>query len=154
MSVSRKSDLGILVLRLGVGLTAFYYGAQHLLGVFGGAGLHATVESMKSEFGIPPVMAILAVVAEFFGGFGILVGFFTSIAAFGFACTMAGATFVTWKSEGLAVQLFTLGTPKIAAEAFYTPSLFCAAFAIMLLGGGTFSLDERVFGKKAKKKSK
>jgi putative oxidoreductase len=154
MQETARTNIAVLVLRLGIGLTAMFYGSQKLLGVFGGEGIHGTVAFMKDQLGIPPVFALLAMVAEFFGGLGMLVGFFTSIAAFGFACTMAVATFESWKDPQFAGNLFTHGTPQLASQAFYTPALFCGAVAIMMIGGGDFSLDAKVFKKKAKSRVK
>ena len=43
MSSTTRTDLGLLILRIAIGLTAMYYGSQKLLGIFGGPGVAATV---------------------------------------------------------------------------------------------------------------
>lgn len=150
MSPLARTNLGLLVLRVGIGLIAMFYGAQKMLGVFGGVGIHETVKFMKNQFDIPPVMAILAMVSEFLGGLGMVVGLFTNIAAFGFTCTMAVATYLSWRDPALFQELFKHGTPSTASAAFYTPALFVAGFGLTMMGGGAYSLDQKFFGRKKK----
>ena len=47
-----------------------------------------------TDSGIPAVLALLAIVAEFLGPFGLVFGLLTRIAAFGIACVM-GVAIVT-----------------------------------------------------------
>jgi putative oxidoreductase len=131
----------LLILRLGLGLTMLIFGCQKMLGVFGGAGFSATVEMFDSKMGIPPVFTCLAIVAEFFGSLGVIVGLFTPIAAFGLTCTMAVATFTVAKGSGLHDAL-TTGNPS----GFVLPVImFFAALSVMIMGPGAYSLDSRFF---------
>ncbi|MEZ0326597.1 MAG: DoxX family protein, partial [Fimbriimonas sp.] len=86
-----RVDVGLLILRIGLGLLFLFYGSQKMFGVFGGKGYSAQVESFISD-GIPPLLAHLAILAEFMGGLAILLGFFTPLAACTLACVMAVAT--------------------------------------------------------------
>ena len=133
-----------------MGAIAVYYGCQKLFGVFGGPGVEGTIKSMQTAFGIPPVLAVLAICGEFFGGLGMIFGFLTGVAAFGFACVMAVATFEIWKVPGFLNSVFTAPAQEAPAKAFYTVALFAGAVAIMILGGGTYSIDNRLFNRKRK----
>jgi putative oxidoreductase len=150
MKANARYDIALLILRVGIGLIAMYYGSQKLFGVFGGQGIQGTIEGMKSHFGIPPIFAILAMCGEFFGGLGMLVGALTPVAAFGLACTMAVATFENWKTPGVASSLFE--NSKNAEHLYFTVVIFVATVAIMIMGAGSFSIDSRLFrgGKRGK----
>ncbi|HWD40819.1 MAG TPA: DoxX family protein [Fimbriimonas sp.] len=150
MSSTTRTDIGLLILRIAIGLTATYYGCQKLLGVFGGPGVKGTMDYMQHSYGIPPIMAILAMFAEFFGGLGMIVGLLTPVAAFGFACVMAVATFENWKTPDLFQHVFTKADAGDPVKVFYTFSLLGAALCLVLLGGGNYSLDAKVFGRKKK----
>ncbi len=150
MKDDRRADAAVLILRLGVGAIALYYGAEKLLGVFGGPGVKGTIQGMEKGMGIPPVLTVLAICGEFFGGLGMIFGFLTSLAAFGFACVMAVATYENWKTPGLLNAVFTTPSPEQPAKVFYTVALFAGAVAIMFLGGGAYSIDNRLFNRKKK----
>jgi len=136
-----RTDLGLLILRVGIGLVFLYYGSQKMLGLFGGAGYADTIAGMTRR-GIPPVFANLAIVAEFFGGLGVLFGFLTPLAAFGLACTMAVATYMNVRDPGAFAAVFA---GKDANKFFYPFALFFMATAIALMGAGKHSIDARVF---------
>jgi putative oxidoreductase len=147
---NKRVDVALLILRLGVGPIACFYGAQKLFGAFHGSGYHGTIGFMD-HMGIPPVLAILAMCAEFFGGLGIFLGCLTGLAAFGFACTMAVATYFNWTRPGLVQTVFTSPGPNDPPQLFFSLVLFVAAVAIMVMGGGTYSLDRLIFSRKARK---
>jgi putative oxidoreductase len=151
MKGNARLDWAVLILRLGVGLVALYYGCQKVLGVFGGPGIHGTVGFMESKFGIPPVFAILSICGEFLGGLGMIFGALTSVAAFGFSCVMVVATYENWKEPGVLQSLFGHPNPQDLPHIFITVPLLVGALAIMILGGGSFSVDNKLFAKKPKK---
>src|SRR6266849_2083308 len=72
----------------------FPHGAQKVLGWFGGQGFKPTVQFFTSA-GIPPVLALLAMAAEFLGPLGLAVGLLTRLAAFGIGCVMLVALITT-----------------------------------------------------------
>src|SRR4030088_918862 len=76
------------ILRLVLGVVFFAHGAQKMLGWFGGFGFSGTMGFFTGVMHIPAPLAFLAIVAEFFGGLGLIVGFLTRIAAFGIAVNM------------------------------------------------------------------
>ena len=71
-----------LILRVPVGLILAAHGAQKLFGWFGGYGLEGTGQWMAS-LGLEPgyLMALMAGVAEFFGGLALVLGLLTRPAA-------------------------------------------------------------------------
>ena len=80
-------DIGLLVLRLAVGLTMAAHGGQKLFGWFGGYGLGGTGGFLES-LGFRPgrVHAALAGTSEFVGGLLIALGLFPVGAAL--VCTL------------------------------------------------------------------
>lgn len=142
MKGNGKYDFGLMFLRLGVGLIFLYAGSQKMFGVLGGPGYVGTVEGFTKQ-GFMPVFAHLAIVAEFFGGLGVLLGCFTPVAAFGIACTMGTALYVTIQRVGGPAALFKPGTDT--SLVFLNFALLCMAIAIMIMGAGRFSIDNRYF---------
>ena len=98
-----RTDSGTvgLILRITLSVVMFPHGAQKVLGWFGGHGFKATMKSFTNA-GIPALLALLAIAAEFFGPLGLAFGFLTRIAAFGIACVMLVAIVaVHWSTASL-----------------------------------------------------
>jgi uncharacterized protein (DUF302 family) len=86
------SNDGILtLLRLVLGVVFFLHGAQKVLGWFGGFGFSGTMQAFTGMMHIPAPFAFLAIMAEFLGGIGLLVGFLARVAALGIAVNMCVA---------------------------------------------------------------
>ncbi len=145
MRDSKRGDVGLLVLRISLGLIMMFYGSQKLFGAFGGSGFSGTIGFMHDKFGIPPLFGALAMFAEFAGGLGILVGLLTPIAAFGVMCVMLMATYENVSSPGLLNDIFTKGSPADIPRVGFPLMLGTAAIALMLLGAGRYSLDKKFF---------
>ena len=58
-----RSDFGLLLARLALGIVMLPHGAQKLLGWFGGDGFEATVEHFTGTMELPYWAAVLVVVA-------------------------------------------------------------------------------------------
>src|SRR5438105_7917345 len=86
--IGTDSDTATTILRLVLGVVFFAHGAQKMLGWFGGYGFTGTMGFFTGVMYIPQLFAFLAIVAEFFGGLGLILGFLTRIAAFGIFCNM------------------------------------------------------------------
>jgi putative oxidoreductase len=145
-----RTDFGLLLLRLGVGLTMVYFGSQKMLGVFGGMGYMPTVGMMHDKMAIPTVLAHLAIFGEFFGGLGIVFGLLTPVASLGVACTMGVATYMNMKGDGALAGIFSGAKGADPSKLFFPGSLCLAALAIIVMGAGKFSFDKMIF-KKGKK---
>src|SRR6476660_10313483 len=89
-----------VILRLVLGVVFFAHGAQKMLGWFGGFGFSGTMGFFTGAMHIPAPLAFLAIVAEFFGGLGLILGFLTRIAAFGIGVNMLVAVAMVHHSFG------------------------------------------------------
>lgn len=137
------TDLGLLVLRLGVGIVMTFTGSQKLLGAFGGMGFSATLDAFQQNLGVPAALGALAIIAEFFGGLGLILGLLSRVAAFGIACTMAVATYVHISKAGALADI-TAGVPEAVSGTFFPWTLFCGAVALMLTGSGGIAIDSKL----------
>ncbi len=135
----KSHDVGLLILRVGVGLILFYYGAQKALGVWGGFGFEATMNNFTSKMGIPAPLAFLAIAAELLGGLGLAVGLLTRIAAFGVFTTMMVAFSVHMNQSGLGV--LATGDGAAVKDMAYPLILGLGALVFVLGGAGRFSID-------------
>jgi putative oxidoreductase len=144
-SDSIKTSLALLILRLPLGAIFIIHGSQKLLGAFGGQGLTATLNSFEDKLGIPPVLTLLAIIAEFCGGIGVLCGFLTRLSAFGIACVMAVAIYTVTGKNGFFLNASCL--PGKGSGFEYNLALLGMALSLVLGGGGNWSLD-RLFWKK------
>lgn len=124
-------------LRLALGVIFIAHGAQKAFGVWGGLGWQKFMAS-PTPFGfMRPTWLWLgaALFAELVGGALILIGLLTRVGAFLIACTMLTAMFgVHWKGG------FFLRNSGIE----YTVALLGMSLALLVAGGGRFSVDEKL----------
>ncbi len=125
--------LGLLVLRVVIGLMVAAHGAQKLLGWWGGPGMTGWTAAM-TRMRIRPAVpwAWLSVLAEFLGGLGLALGLLTPLPSFGIVAAMLVAVALVHWPNG-----FWNG--KRGYE--FNLSLMAAAVAIALTGPGAYSLD-------------
>ena len=126
------------ILRLVLGLVFFAHGAQKMLGWFGGFGFSGTMQFFTGVMHIPAPLAFLAIVAEFFGGLGLILGFLTRIAAFGIAVNMLVAIATVHSAFGFFMNWS--GTQKGEGFEYHLLVLAMTAF-LMIRGAGAFSVD-------------
>ncbi|MFK0290778.1 DoxX family protein [Streptomyces sp. NPDC090442] len=124
-------DVGLLVLRLVLGLTMAAHGTQKLFGWFGGGGLDGTAKFFTAS-GYPSgrVMAVCAGLTETLGGLGLVLGLLTPLAAAAVVGTMINALAVKWGGgffapEGVEYELL----------------LVTGAAALALTGPGRYAVD-------------
>lgn len=126
-------DIGLLVLRLAVGLTMAAHGGQKLFGWFGGYGLSGTGGFLES-LGFRPgrVHAALAGLAELGGGLLLALGLLTPL----------GSALV------LAVMVVAVGSVHLPKGFFvsdggaeYNLVIMAAVAALAFTGPGAYSLD-------------
>lgn len=87
-----------LIARLKLDLVMFPHGAQK---VFGGHGFSGTMGFFTGTMQIPSAFAFFAIMAEFAGSLGRIVGFlFSRVAAFGIASVMAIAILMVHATTG------------------------------------------------------
>jgi len=139
-SAATMDSLAVLLIRVPLGVIFFAHGSQKLLGLFGGPGLTGTLRNFEVHMGIPPLLTLLAIIAEFGGGLGVLCGLFTRISACGIAVTMAVAIYkVHW------VNGFFLSATGKGNGIEYTLALLGMALALVVTGGGSWSLDRYIW---------
>jgi len=126
------------ILRLVLGIVFFAHGAQKMLGWFGGFGFSGTMQFFTGVMHIPAPLAFLAIVAEFFGGLGLILGFLTRIAAFGIAVNMLVAIATVHSAFGFFMNWS--GTQKGEGFEYHLLVLAMTAF-LMIRGAGAFSVD-------------
>lgn len=137
----------LTILRLAAGIVFFAHGAQKVLGWFGGYGYSGTM-GFFTQMGIPAPFAFLAIMAEFLGGLGLIVGFLSRIAAFGIFCEMLVAVMMVHRHFGFFVNWS--GQQK--GEGFEYHILALAIMvAIMIAGAGAISVDAAISGETAQR---
>jgi putative oxidoreductase len=125
-------------MRLVLGVVFFAHGAQKMLGWFGGFGFSGTMGFFTGTMHIPAPLAFLAIAAEFFGGLGLILGFFTRIAAFSIAVNMAVAIATVHHAFGFFMNW--AGTQKGEGFEYHLLVLAMTTF-LMIRGAGAFSID-------------
>ena len=140
----RTSDDRILtLLRLVLGVVFFAHGGQKVLGWFGGYGFTATMKTFTGPMHIPALFAFLAIMAEFLGGLGLILGLLGRIAAFGIAIDMAVAVAMVHQHFGF----FMNWAGNQRGEGFeYHLLAIAIAVAVAIRGSGAFSLDRLIAG--------
>jgi putative oxidoreductase len=136
-----SDEYGLTLARLALGIVFFAHGAQKTLGWFGGYGFTGTMGFFTQQMHIPAAFAFLAIMAEFLGGLGLIVGALTRIAAFGVFSVMAVAVATVHWRNGLFMNWF--GNQK--GEGFeYHLLAMALALVLMLRGAGALSADKLV----------
>jgi putative oxidoreductase len=128
-----SAALGLLIIRLVVGILFMGHGAQKLFGWFGGYGPKGTGGWMES-IGIKPgvAMAVLAGLMELLGGVFLAAGLFTPVAAVLITLTMLGAIIKVHGKNGVWVTANGYEYPLV---------LIAIAIGIALIGPGAYSLS-------------
>jgi Predicted membrane protein len=136
-----QQSWSLLVARLALSLVILPHGMQKALGLFGGYGFSETLGAFQS-MGMPLIIGVLVILAEFVGSLGILVGAGTRFMAFSVGLTMAGAAvlgghinngfFMNWfgqqKGEGLEYFILVVGL----------------SIVILIGGAGRYAVDNLI----------
>jgi len=130
-------DIGPTIARLALGVVMFPHGAQKMLGWFGGYGFAGTM-GYFTHSGIPAVFAFLAIMAEFLGSIGLIVGALSRIAAFGIAVNMVVAIAMVHAPQGFFMNWF--GNQKGEGFEYHLLAIGLAAI-VLIKGAGLLSLD-------------
>jgi putative oxidoreductase len=135
-----SDDYAMTVARLILGVVFFAHGAQKVLGWWGGYGFAGTMGFFTHQ-GIPAPLAFLAIMAEFLGGLGLIVGAVSRVAAFGILSNMVVAIATVHWPNGFFMNWF--GNQK--GEGFeYHLLAIALAVAIIINGAGALSIDRVV----------
>lgn len=131
--------------RLTLGIIFFAHGSQKLLGWFGGSGWSGTIQFFEQS-GIPPFLAGLLIITEFFGGIAIILGFFTRLAALGLTIAMLVAIFKVHLQNGFFLNWFNV--PNMGHGIEYSLALIGLSLSLLVWGGGNLSVDQTIGGEK------
>jgi putative oxidoreductase len=125
--------LGLLVLRLVMGLTLAAHGGQKLFGWFGGPGRAGTAGFFgKLGFRWPLAMALMAGLSEFGGGVLFAAGLLTPLAALAITVVMLNAFATVHRPNGFFVT---------AGGYEYNLTVGAIAVAVAAIGPGRASVD-------------
>jgi len=136
--LATTNDTTIAICRLVLGVIFFVHGAQLTLGWFGGYGFRGTMHFMTAGLGIPAIFAAVGILAQFFGGLGLVVGLLGRVAAFGIACAMIVAIIKVHLPVGFFMNWY--GVQK--GEGYeYHLLVLALCLLILVKGSGALSLD-------------
>ena len=126
-----ETQWATIPLRIALGVIFMAHGGQKLFGWLGGKGLEG-IAGFFAKLGLTPGMlwAALAGLGEFGGGLLVLLGLFTRLGALSIAIVML-----------VAILKVHWGAFFMPAGIEYAATLFAAAVALLIAGGGRFSLD-------------
>jgi putative oxidoreductase len=134
-----EGGLAMLLVRFPLGLDMFVHGYQKVTHI------PATMRYFDGLH-VPHFFAWLAIVAEFFGGLGLMFGLLSRMAAFGVACTMVVAVFLRHLPYGYLMNWH--GGLPFGTEGYEYHTLAVGmALAVMWAGAGAFSLDRLLAGR-------
>jgi putative oxidoreductase len=126
-------ELGLLILRIGVGVPFSLHGMQKLFGWFGGGGLRGTGRWFASlGFGSGRAAAVLAGTGEITGGLGLAAGLLTPLAAAALIGVMTTAAFVNNETGGFW---------SVSKGWELNGYLIVVGWAVATTGPGPYSLD-------------
>lgn len=128
----KLTDVGILILRVGLGAIFIWHGYPKLMG---GYDKWLWLGSQMQNFGItfaPIAWGVAAACAEFFGGIALIIGLFTRVAAFFIANVMIVAIMM---HHSLGQGFDVINHPT---------GFLIVMISLIFMGGGRYSLDNRL----------
>ncbi len=129
LSTPKTQELGLLIIRVGVGLIFVGHG---FLKIMAGQELWLWLGSQMANFGItawPMAWGLAATASEFLGGLCLVLGFGTRIATF-FMCNVMIVAFRYHMAHGDPYQIFS-----------YPLTMLTVLVGFLIAGGGLYSLD-------------
>ncbi len=129
--------IGLLIIRVIVGLYYAIHGSQKVFGWFGGGGIAGT-GAFFEQIGIKPgkFMALVAGLGELVGGILLVLGFLTPLAALLIIVPMIVAMVTVTGKKGLFAE-------RGGIE--YNLVLIAIALGMFFIGAGSISLDAMIF---------
>lgn len=126
-----RAEIALAVLRIVVGIVFIAHGAQKLF-VYGHAGVAGGF--VKMGIPLPEITSWIVAIVEFFGGIALVLGIVTELAAALLAIDMLCAIVLVHMKNGFFAPM--------GAE--FPLSLLASAVALIIGGGGAWSVDRRI----------
>ncbi|WP_339709332.1 DoxX family protein [uncultured Kriegella sp.] len=134
-------NIGFSIARLTLGLVMFPHGAQKLLGLFGGYGYTATMETFTTQMGLPSFVSFSIIMIEFFGSISLILGLFSRFWALALAGMFIGIIYTTQLEHGFFMNWFG----NQAGEGYeYSLLIIGLASGIIVNGSGKWSIDNLI----------
>jgi putative oxidoreductase len=136
--LATNSDWVPTLARIVLGIIFFAHGTRKVFGWFGGPGLRKTLHHLTASLGLPTIIAVAAVGAEFGGGVALILGLLARISALSIVVAMLAAIVMVHGKYGLFMNWF--GDRKGHGIEYH---LLAIALAIVIIaqGAGAFSFD-------------
>lgn len=132
-------DVGSFILRMYLALFFFGYGAQKVLGCFGGAGFKGAMHHYVKDFHLAVPFAILSIATEFLGPIALVLGFLTRLVSFAVIVNMVVAL---WYAH-LRIGFFMHGKRPIEGFELHFFAI-AVALALLIRGAGIWSVDRAI----------
>jgi putative oxidoreductase len=130
-TTSSLADIGLLILRIGVGAAMLQAGLRKVFDFNTTAGFMET-----GGWRLSKLAAFMVTAAETAGGIGLLLGVLTPLAS----CAVIGAMIDAWAVNVSAAAFWS--------DPFNAPFMIAiGAAALLFTGAGAYSVDARVFGR-------
>lgn len=143
--LATPADPASAVARVALGAMILPHGMQKALGWFGGSGFEGTIAYFTDTMGLPWIVSVAVVTAEFLGGLALLAGLGGRIAAAGVGAVMAGAALSTHVQHGFFMNWY--GALPAGSEGWEFHLLATALGAVVVIrGSGAISLDRVLTG--------
>lgn len=123
--MSKHTDYGLLITRIGFGLLFFLAGLGKIIG-----GIPGFAEIMK----LPVFLAWIIALGELFGGVALLIGFLTRWAGAGLSIIMIGAIFLVY------LPAFDMANPMSVTNLLIHIALFAALVGLAFSGSGRYAV--------------
>jgi len=134
-------NIGFSIARLTLGLVIFPHGAQKLLGLFGGYGYSATMESLTTQMGLPGIVAFSVIMIEFLGSISLILGILGRFCALSLAGMFLGIIFTAQLEHGFFMNWFG----NQSGEGYeYSLLVIGLALSIVVNGSGKYSIDHLI----------
>lgn len=128
-----RGGLALLLVRFPLGLDMFVHGYQKVTHI-------PSTMRYFDGLNVPHPFAWLAIIAEFCGGVGLMLGLLSRIAALGVGCTMVVAVFLRHLPYGYLMNWH--GALPFGTEGYEYHTLAVGmALAVMVAGAGALSVD-------------
>lgn len=132
-----EPNLAFVVLRLGLAVTFFAHGSQHLFGWLGGRGIKGQLGNWREKYKIPTWIGVIGILTEAFSVPAMALGFLVRPLALGLVIFTAVALFKGHWEFGF----FLSGGGRKGTGIEYCLALFLMALALLVGGGGALSID-------------